>query len=252
MLVLPITAGLGALVAAGYNTMSPTSQLYGKTFIGEGRGSRRLALTYDDGPNDPHTPHLLDVLAKHTVKATFFVIGKFAKERPDLVRKVFEAGHDIGNHTYSHPNLIFRTGAQTCREIDRCDAAIEDAIGARPNLFRPPFGGRRPANLRAVLSAGKTPIMWSVTGHDWSATSVAQIVQKVSRQTRGGDVILLHDGDHLRFGADRRYTVDATDELIRRYKGEGYDFVTVAEMMAKASGVGFQTSENSQKQQRDA
>lgn len=226
-----LAAGISGLVIAGYNTMSPTSQLYGRTFIGEGKGSKRVALTYDDGPNDPHTLHLLDILARHNVRATFFIIGKFAKERPDLVRKVFEAGHDVGNHTYSHPNLIFRSGAETAREVGRCDAAIEDAIGARPSLFRPPFGGRRPATLRAVASAGKTPIMWSISGHDWSAISAPQIVQEVSRQIRGGDVILLHDGDHLRFGADRSYTVQATDALLRRYKGEGYEFVTVAEMM---------------------
>src|SRR4051812_10062814 len=103
MLVLPIVAGISGGVAAGYHTMSPTSQLYGRTFLGEGRGSKRLALTFDDGPNDPHTRQLLDVLAKHQVKATFFVIGKFVKQRPDIVRAVVDAGHVIGNHTYSHP-----------------------------------------------------------------------------------------------------------------------------------------------------
>ncbi len=230
-MLLTIAAGAGALVVAGYNTMSPTSQLYGHTFIGEARGSKRLALTYDDGPNDPHTLHLLDVLAKHGVKATFFPIGSFVKQQPGILRKVAEAGHEIGNHTYTHPNLIFRTGFQTGREIGMCDAVIEDAIGATPKLFRPPFGGRRPANLRAVGAAGKTPVMWSVTGYDWEATSASQIVEKISTQVCGGDVILLHDGGHKLLGTDRSRTVEATDELIRRYQGEGYEFVTVTEMM---------------------
>jgi len=229
--ILPITASLGALVVAGYNTMSPTSQLYGRTFIGEGRGSKRLALTFDDGPNDPHTLHLLDVLANHNVKATFFAVGKYVKQRPDVLRKAGEAGHEIGNHTFSHPNLIFRSAADTAREIGECDATIEDAIVQTPRLFRPPFGGRRPANLRAIAGAGKSAVMWSVTGYDWSATSSRQIVDKVTRQVRGGDVILLHDGGHLRMGTDRSLTVQATDELIRRYKEDGFEFVTVSEMM---------------------
>lgn len=235
-MLLPIAAGIGGLVVAGYNTMSPTSQLYGKTFIGERKGSKRLALTYDDGPNDPHTMHLLDVLAKHDVHATFFLIGRYVKERGDIARDTVGAGHVIGNHTYDHPNLIFCSAAETRRQIELCEKAIVDAIGHKPDLFRPPFGGRRPTNLQAIRKEGYEPIMWSVTGYDWDATSASQVVEKVSRQVRGGDVILLHDGGHKHMGADRSCTVKATDELIRRYKGEGYEFVTVTEMIKQVSG----------------
>jgi peptidoglycan/xylan/chitin deacetylase (PgdA/CDA1 family) len=233
--ILPIVSGLGAFVVAGYNTMSPTSQLYGQTFIGEGRGSKRLCLTFDDGPNDPHTFQLLEVLAKHNTKVTFFVVGKYVKQRSDIVRQVVEAGHEVGNHTFAHPNLIFRSAAQTCAEISACDAVIGDATGVETTLFRPPFGGRRPSNLRAIRESGKKPVMWSVSGYDWNAASPNQIVDKVAQQVRGGDVILLHDGGHKGFGINRALTVQATDEIIRRYAGEGYSFVTVSEMM-KTSG----------------
>jgi peptidoglycan/xylan/chitin deacetylase (PgdA/CDA1 family) len=246
VIILPIAAGVGALAAAsfaGFHTMWPTSQLYGRTFRGEERGSKRLALTFDDGPNDPHTLHLLDILAKYEVKATFFVIGKFVQQRPDIVRAVADAGHAVGNHTFSHPNLIFRSAAETRREIADCEAAIQDAIGARTRLFRPPFGGRRPATLRAIRGSGYEPVMWSVTGYDWSATSAHQVVEKVARQVKGGDVILLHDGGHERIGADRSFSVQATDELVRRYSGEGYEFVTVPEMMREDKGVRFQAVE---------
>jgi len=171
------------------------------------------------------------VLAKHNAKATFFVVGRFVKERPEIVRQVVEAGHEVGNHTFSHPNLIFRTAQQTRNEISECDAVIGDAIGMETTLFRPPFGGRWPANLRAIRAAGKASVMWSVSGYDWSAASPKQIVNKVAQQVRGGDVILLHDGGHRRFGVDRTLTVQATDEIIRRYSDEGYSFVTVSEMM---------------------
>ena len=224
-------SGLGALVVAGYNTMSPTSQLYGRTFIGEGPGSRRLCLTYDDGPNDPHTLHLLEVLAKHNAKATFFVVGKYVKDRPEIVRQVATAGHELGNHTFAHPNLIFCTASQTRDEISRCDAVIGDATGMEPALFRPPFGGRRPANLRAIRASGKETVLWSLSGYDWSATSPGQIVDKVTKRVRGGDVILLHDGGHRQFGQDRTLTIQATDEILRRCSDEGYSFVTVSEMM---------------------
>ncbi len=251
-MLLPITAGVGTLVVAGYNTMSPTSQLYGRTFIGEGRGSKRLALTFDDGPNDPHTLHLLDVLAKHNVKATFFVIGKYVRQRADIVRAVAESGHVVANHTFSHPNLIFRSADDTRREIAECEAAIRDAIGEHSALFRPPHGGRRPANLRAIRAMGYEPIMWSATGFDWSATSAQKIVDKISHRIRGGEVILLHDGGHLRMGTDRRFTVAATDQIISRYKNEGYEFVTVTDMVEKASGVRFQASGSSRNQPPEA
>lgn len=225
-----VTAGV---VYAGYQTMAPRSQLYGRTFIGTGGNRRELALTFDDGPNDPYTLQLLEVLSKCNVKATFFVIGKYVDQRPDIVRDVVAAGHEVGNHTYTHPNLIFRSQAGFREELSRCEIALDNAVGkAHAPLFRPPFGARRPAVLRTVRQAGMTPVMWSVTGYDWSAKSSEQIERKVTKQVRGGEVVLLHDGGHLAFGTDRSHTVKATARLIERYQGEGWGLRTVGEMMA--------------------
>src|SRR5258708_22327004 len=168
--MLSLLTGLGALAAAGYAgyaSMAPGSQLYGST-VTHGSDPTQMALTYDDGPNDPHTFDLLDLLAKHEAKATFFLIGKYARRRPDIVRAIHQAGHAIGNHTYNHPNLIFVPVGRLRHELDDCHKAIEDAIGSYAPLFRPPFGGRRPAVLRAARAHGFTPIMWSVTAYDWS------------------------------------------------------------------------------------
>jgi peptidoglycan/xylan/chitin deacetylase (PgdA/CDA1 family) len=231
MLGLIAGATAGA-VWAGYHTMAPRSQLYGRTFIGPAARGKSIAFTFDDGPNDPYTLQLLDVLAKHGAKATFFMIGQFVDRRPDIVREVVQAGHAVGNHTYSHPNLIFRSKWQLQDEINRCERALRDAIGDRQGrLFRPPFGGRRPATIRTVRQAGLHPILWSVTGWDWNADPAATIERKVSAQIRGGDVVLLHDGSHLRLGGDRLQTVKATDALLARYQREGYRFPTVLEMM---------------------
>jgi peptidoglycan/xylan/chitin deacetylase (PgdA/CDA1 family) len=233
--VLAAAAATAALTAAGYQSMAPTGQWYGHTFIGLAPGTKQLALTYDDGPNDPHTLHLLEVLAKHDVKATFFLIGRYVQQRPDLAREIVQAGHVIGNHTFTHPLLIFKSAAEIRRELSTCRSAIEDAVGgtssAISNLFRPPFGGRRPAVLRIARELGLDRIMWNVTGFDWTAPPSAVIEKKVENQIRGGDVILLHDGGHKQLGADRSQTVLATDHLIAKYKSEGYEFKTIPEMM---------------------
>jgi peptidoglycan-N-acetylglucosamine deacetylase len=223
-----------AAVAAGYQSMAPTGQWYGKTFIGLPRGSRQLALTYDDGPNDPHTLCLLEVLAKHGVHATFFLIGRYVEQRPDIVREITQAGHVVGNHTFIHPLLTFKSPAEIRHELGQCRSALQQAIGQPSNLFRPPFGGRRPAVLRIARELSLEPVMWNVTGYDWNAPPAAAIERKVAKQIRGGDVILLHDGGHKQMGADRSQTVIATDHLIARYKSEGYDFVTIPEMLEKA------------------
>jgi peptidoglycan/xylan/chitin deacetylase (PgdA/CDA1 family) len=236
--MLPTLIGMAAAAAAsaaGYQSMAPTGQWYGRTFACGARGSKQIALTYDDGPNDPHTLRLLDVLAKHNVQATFFMIGRFVRQRPDIARAVTAARHVIGNHTFTHPLLIFKSEAQTREELGDCSQALHDAIGPHSNLFRPPFGGRRPATLRIARELGMETVMWNVTGYDWNAPPASKIEQKVARQMRGGDVILLHDGGHKSMGADRAQTVIATDNLIRRYRNRGYEFVTVLEMMGAVS-----------------
>jgi peptidoglycan/xylan/chitin deacetylase (PgdA/CDA1 family) len=227
-------AAATAACAAGYQSMAPTGQWFGHTFTGVGRESRQLALTYDDGPNDPHTQRLLEVLARHSVHATFFLIGRYVQQRADIVRELVKAGHVVGNHTFTHPLLTFKSARELRSQFENCDRALTDAVGEHSNLFRPPFGGRRPGVLRLAQQMGMEPIMWNVTGYDWNATSAEQVERKVVSRVRGGNVILLHDGGHLNFGADRSHTVIATDRLISRYKSEGYEFVTIPEMMRKA------------------
>jgi peptidoglycan/xylan/chitin deacetylase (PgdA/CDA1 family) len=232
--VLAGTAVTAAVTAAGYQSMAPTGQWYGRTFTGLPSGNKLIALTYDDGPNDPHTLRLLDVLAKHDVRATFFLIGRYVHERPEIVQQIVQAGHVVGNHTFTHPLLTFKSAGEIREELANCRDTLQGAIGEHSNLFRPPFGGRRPAVLSTARELGLEPVMWNVTGYDWSAPPAAAIELNVAKQIRGGDIILLHDGGHKLMGADRWQTVLATDHLIKRYKSQEYEFVTVPEMMLKA------------------
>jgi peptidoglycan/xylan/chitin deacetylase (PgdA/CDA1 family) len=148
-----------------------------------------------------------------------------------LARAVHQAGHVIGNHAFSHRNLIFASNQALAGELDQTSQAIQEATGARPFLFRPPFGGRRPGTFQSARQRNLFPVMWRVTCFDWQAKSPDEILRHARRQIAGGEVILLHDGGHLGLGADRRHTVRATDELIAEYKSRGFRFLTVPEMM---------------------
>ena len=237
----------GVATWAGFQSMWPTSQVYGRSFIGLQPGSPYVALTYDDGPNDPDTLKLIDVLGRHDVKATFFLLGRFAKQKPEIVRALVSAGHIIGNHSWDHPRLIFASNAELRRQVEQTQSAIFDACGVMPTLLRPPFGGRRPGTLQTVRALGLEPVMWNVTCYDWKPTSADKIVAHARRQIRGGDVILMHDGDQRAMGADRRHTVDATESVIAYCKSKQYQFVTIPEMMRKHTAIS-----NSLQSRRDA
>ena len=237
-------AALGAAGFAGYHSLAWRSQLYGSTFIGTPGQGKKLALTYDDGPNDPHTLHLLDVLAKHNVRATFFLIGKFVEERPGIVARIVAAGHAIGNHTQTHPRLPLLSSGDVRAELVNCSDTLAKegfVLDRKAKIFRPPFGLRRPATLRIARELGYTPVMWTVTCWDWKKTTADRVERHAVRQIVGGDVILMHDGGYEQMGADRAHTVIATDRIIGRYKQEGFEFVTVPEMMAAVKDQDLQT-----------
>jgi peptidoglycan/xylan/chitin deacetylase (PgdA/CDA1 family) len=224
-------AAAAAVFYAGWASMAPRSQLYGRTFVRAHHASRQIALTFDDGPNDPHTLNLLDLLARHDVKATFFMIGRFVRERPDIARRVAEAGHAIGNHTYTHPNLIFCSPAQVRLQLEDCERVLADTVGEHSRLFRPPYGGRLPHVMRIARQRGLEPVMWSVSSRDWTLKTSDAIERQVAARIRGGDVVLMHDGGNQRIGSYRGRTVEAVERLIPQFQAKGFEFVTVPELM---------------------
>lgn len=229
------TAGAAATLAAGgyaYAAMWPTSQIFGYAIIA-GPDPREFALTYDDGPNDPYTLELLDVLANHNVRATFFLIGRFVRQRPDLVREIQSAGHLVGNHTMTHPVLLFQSKKRVRQELADCNAAIEDALGESVGYFRPPHGARRPDVLRAARDLGLTPVLWNAMGYDWKPMAPEAVLGNLRKgiarnRRRGvGSNVLLHDGGQAGIGQDRAHSVAATAMLLESAGSEGIRFVTV-------------------------
>jgi len=229
--------GVAALAAAAafcaYASTDPQSQLFGRTIVA-GRDPSEFALTYDDGPNEPWTSQLLDLLARHEVRATFFLIGKYIRQRPDLVREIHDAGHLIGNHTVTHPWLAIQSPRRVREELAGCNAALEDVLGQPVRFFRPPHGSRRPDVLRTAHELGLTPVMWNAMGFDWrinaSAARIAAHLEKgIARNRRHGrgSNLLLHDGGHLQFGADRSQSVLATQLILERHAPGKVRYVTV-------------------------
>jgi peptidoglycan-N-acetylglucosamine deacetylase len=227
-------AGAAALAVGGfhYAALWPASRLFGRSLIA-GKDPAEVALTYDDGPNDPYTGQLVDVLARHHVRATFFVIGRFVKEKPHIVRALHRAGHLIGCHTMTHPKLMYMGQKRIHAEIADATAVIEDTIGDRVRFFRPPFGARNPALFHVATQLRLTPVLWNVTSWDWNAKSAAEIEMRLQRgiahnqRRQRGSNVRMHDGGHLSMGSDRRRTLTATANLLAMASSGGLRFVTL-------------------------
>ncbi len=222
---------ISAGVAAGawfYAALYPTSQIFGRVVIA-GDDPNEVALTYDDGPNPSATPVLLDLLAKHDVRATFFLIGESVRKQPALARAIAAAGHCFGNHTMTHPWLSYQSAARVRNEIAGANAAIEDVIGARVKLFRPPHGARRPVVLQIASELALTTVNWNIITHDWRVQASEAIVEKVrngirrNQASQCGSNLLLHDGG---MNQPRMPGVIATETIIADAKATGMRFVT--------------------------
>ncbi len=233
-------AGLGAAAAAGvafYGGQVPTAQIYGQTICRNPVAGKRIALTYDDGPNPIYTPRLMEVLDRFGARATFFSIGMWAEREPGLLRELHAAGHAIGNHTFTHPTMPMLSMDAVKDELRRCRAAVE-ASGVEFSragdgmLMRPPYGRRRPATLRAMREEGYQPVTWSITCFDWRKTATRRSIARHAAHAGEGDIILMHDGNNLEPAADRSRSVAATEDTLNRYAAEGYEFVTVPEIVA--------------------
>lgn len=184
------------------------------------RENPKIAITFDDGPSGSCTPELLDGLKERQVKATFFLIGENAEKYPELVRREFEDGHLIGNHTYHHIEITKVSDLEAKEEIERTNQVIKEIIGEEPEYMRPPFGAWQ-RELEEEMSV--MPVLWTIDPLDWTTTNVDEIVNKVVTEAGENDIILLHDC--------YKSSVDAALRIIDLLQAKGFEFVTVEELL---------------------
>jgi peptidoglycan/xylan/chitin deacetylase (PgdA/CDA1 family) len=232
--LLPVIVSSGAAAAAGvaaWGAVAPSSELFGAT-LRHTDSSRKIALTFDDGPNPAVTPSLLEVLGRQSAPATFFLIGKFARACPGLVKEISARGHLIGNHSDTHANLIFQTRVGIRGELARCQDAVAAAGGEPPRWMRPPYGYRSPYLRAEIDRAGMQGIvMWSKICSDWKPQPLDRLIERLASVARPdrpyGDIVVMHDGDHRALGGDRHHVVAALEHWLPRWRDAGIEFVTM-------------------------
>ena len=231
LLYVTVVTGLGALFT--YHGINPRSRLYGKVCSNGNRSRRQIALTFDDGPNEPYTSQVLNILMQYGVKATFFFIGQNAQRHPEVCQRVLAEGNVIGNHSYHHYRLLWlRWGKAAAREIDLARQVIYEAAGCQPELFRPPHGFRTPWLMHTIRRLGYKVVTWDNMTSDWKGNkSAKEIVQNIVKRVRPGSIIVLHDGRGTRESYDRNQMLRALPQIIEELRRRGFDFVTIPEFI---------------------
>jgi peptidoglycan-N-acetylglucosamine deacetylase len=184
-----------------------------------------IAMTFDDGPSAENTPRLLEMLKQRNIKATFFLIGQNVASNPDIVRRILAEGHEVGNHSWTHPQLSKLSDDRVTAEITKTQDAIKDASGFTPTLLRPPYGAITTRQREWIENKfGLNIILWSVDPFDWKRPGASVITQRILTQVRPGAIVLSHD--------IHKQTIDAMPATLDGLIGKGYKFVTVSQLIA--------------------
>ncbi|MDF2569294.1 MAG: pgdA 2 [Sporomusa sp.] len=227
MAILGITAGFILTI----NAVLPENHFYGPVFSEVKTSQKLVALTFDDGPYPPYTGQILDVLREKQVPATFFIIGQNAVKYPNLIRRIVVEGHQLGNHTYNHVDLLKADRQAAIDEIDKTNKVIASIVGYGPHVMRPPHGFRDAVVMDIMAEYQLKVVEWSVSSRDWVNPGANVIADRTLSKVKNGSVILLHDGDGIAGLAPREQTVEATGRIIDTLLAQGYKFVTVDEIL---------------------
>lgn len=202
-----------------------------------------VALTFDDGPIPEYTEKHVDILKSMGVKATFFVIGKNAQKHPELLKYIYENGNEIGLHSYSHFNMSKMKPEQMVDELYKTQKIVVEATGIKPTLFRPPYGAFNKALLEISDALGLHVVLWNVDPDDWRNPGMQNLVERVVSHAKNGSVILMHEG--------KPHTLAALPQIIEKLKSEGYNFVTISELLNYDKNNVTNSSESQQNQQQN-
>lgn len=221
---LALFSAIGFCAGKAYAAAPPRKD--GVIFSGTTACGKKIALTFDDGPHPVKTPKILDILEKHGVRATFFIVGSLAEYHPEIVKKEADMGHELANHSYTHPRLSKLTVEGIKAEIAKTDGIIKKAAGVTPRLFRPPEGAYSSDIVKIAAEMGKETVIWTVDTLDWAKTPCEKIVENVKANVTSGSIILFHDCTR-----DGTFTAEALEVLLPFLKAQGYEFVTVSELI---------------------
>ncbi len=203
----------------------------GKVFYCGPRMGKRIAITFDDGPDSRYTGRVLDILRKRRIKATFFVCGSMLRQNPALGRRIVAEGHVIGNHTDSHPHLELEHNPLARREIDGCAKEIQRVTGVHTTLFRPPRGLWNADTFQDARRAGYSIVLWSLA-FDRQAVKDSHILRdRVLRLAKPGDILLMHDGSTDPSADIRQPTLRELDAILTGLEQKGFSFVTVPDLL---------------------
>lgn len=189
-----------------------------------------IALTFDDGPDEDFTPQILDILKKYNVKATFYVIGEKVQYNKKIIKREYEEGHEIGNHTYTHINVSKNGYNKIKKEIGDTQSAVKSVTGVYPKTFRPPYRAISKDMCEIIKEKDMNIVLWSyVDARDWQSPGVSSIVKSIETGIQNGCIILLHDYNKVR--NSKSQTIDALDIIIPDLLEKGYKFVTISELI---------------------
>jgi peptidoglycan/xylan/chitin deacetylase (PgdA/CDA1 family) len=226
---MAVLASGAAVAGMAWAVRGRSSAVFAPSVWHGNQGRKAVALSFDDGPS-PATPALLEILAQYSAPATFFQVGTLAERHPDITRAVLAAGHEIGNHSHTHPNFAWKSPAFIQNEFARAQQAIEDTTGQRPTLLRAPYGVRWFGFRPMQQSLGLTGVMWSIIARDWTLPAHAVVTRIASRVT-DGDIICLHDGRGTLKDPDVEPTLSAVRRLLPILIDKGYHFETVTQLL---------------------
>ena len=229
------TVILGIFIGATclLNAVLPNNTFYGPIISHGSPNEKIIAITFDDGPYSPYTEEILDVLKEKNIKATFFMLGHNAKNHPEIVKRIVNEGHQIGNHTYSHKDLLKTTREEMIEELNATNKILFEIIGQDVKIMRPPFGAKDANVVKTAQEKGFQVITWSVDGKDWLNRGVNITSSEILNKAKSGDIILLHDGDEVKSKNSREQTVIVTKILIDELLEQGYELTTVDKLLEK-------------------
>lgn len=210
--------------------MVQAEEMYGHVYCKNTKKPQKIALTFDDGPHPRYTEQILKILQDYQITATFFIVGVNAENYPNELKKIVEAGCEIGNHTGTHVQMNHLSEEEMEREIRRCEETVFNVTGIRPKLFRPPGGIMPNSMAKIAMKLNYNVILWNIDTLDWALNSPENIQKNVLSNLKGGDIILMHD-----YVSGGNTTCEALKRIIPAILAQNYEFVTVSELISSES-----------------